>query len=62
MEWKIPLFKTYWDDDDIDRVAETLKSGMNWAIGPNVQEFESLIENYLGTKYAVVFTSIVLFT
>jgi dTDP-4-amino-4,6-dideoxygalactose transaminase len=57
MEWKIPLFKTYWDDDDIDRVAETLKSGMNWAIGPNVQEFESLIENYLGTKYAVVFNS-----
>ncbi|MQY73508.1 MAG: DegT/DnrJ/EryC1/StrS family aminotransferase, partial [Dehalococcoidia bacterium] len=57
MDWKIPLFKIYWDDDDVNRVVETIKTGMNWATGSNVQEFERLFEDYVGTRYAVAFNS-----
>ncbi len=30
---------------------------MNWAVGPNVVNFEKLIANYVGTKYALTFNS-----
>ena len=57
MTWKIPLFKIYWDEEDIEAVTEVIKAGMNWAVGPNVVNFEKLIANYVGTKYAVTFNS-----
>ena len=37
----IPLFKIYWDEQDVEKVTEVIKKGMNWATGPNVQEFEN---------------------
>lgn len=55
--WKIPLFKIYWDQDDIDQVSEVIKSGMNWATGPKIQEFETQIGEFVGTKFAVTFNS-----
>ena len=55
--WKIPLFKIYWDQDDIDQVSEVIKSGMNWATGPKIQEFETQIAEFVGTKFAVTFNS-----
>ncbi|NQE54227.1 UDP-4-amino-4-deoxy-L-arabinose--oxoglutarate aminotransferase [ANME-1 cluster archaeon GoMg3.2] len=57
MTWKIPLFKIYWDEEDVKAVTEAIKAGMNWAVGPNVEDFEDLIANYVGTKYAVTFNS-----
>jgi perosamine synthetase len=54
---KIPLFKIYWDQDDIEAMSNSIKQGMNWALGPNIEEFERLIAQYLGTKYAIVFNS-----
>ena len=36
MTWKIPLFKIYWDDEDVKSVAEAIKAGMNWAVGSNI--------------------------
>jgi len=53
----IPLFKIYWDQDDIEAMTNSLKQGMNWALGPNIEEFERLIAQYFGTKYAIVFNS-----
>ncbi|MFC2019176.1 DegT/DnrJ/EryC1/StrS family aminotransferase [Chloroflexota bacterium] len=53
----IPLFKIYWDNDDIDQVTKAIRSGANWAIGPSVQEFESRIARYVGMDYAVAFNS-----
>lgn len=53
----IPLFKIYWDEKDIEAVSASLKRGMNWACGPNIEKFEKLIADYIGTKYAVVFNS-----
>ena len=57
MTWKIPLFKIYWDEEDIKAVTEAIKWGMNWAVGSNVEKFEKMIAEYIGAKYCVVFNS-----
>jgi perosamine synthetase len=57
MGWKIPLFKIYWDKEDVKAVTKAIKSGMNWAVGPNIRHFEEMIESYLGVKYALTFNS-----
>jgi len=57
MNWRIPLFKIYWDEDCIKEVNEVIRSGMNWAIGPKVEEFERAVAEYIGVKYAVSFNS-----
>ena len=57
MTWKIPLFKTYWEDDDIEAVSRIIKRGTYWATGPEIEEFEKKIAEYVGTKYALVFNS-----
>ena len=57
MNWKIPLFKIYWDEEDIEMVNETIRRGMSWAIGPNIEKLEAMLSRYVGTKYALVFNS-----
>ncbi len=57
MTWKIPLFKMYWDEDDIETVNAVLRSGTNWAVGSNVTQFETEIAEYIGTKYCLTFNS-----
>jgi len=57
MTWKIPLFKIFWDESDVENVNREIQSGMNWAIGPNIKKFENLIRDRVGTNYAVVFNS-----
>lgn len=54
---KIPLFKIYWDEEDIKAVSNSVRRGMNWACGPNIEEFEKLISQYLDRKYALTFNS-----
>ena len=54
---KIPLFKIYWDEKDIEAVKEVIKSGMHWCIGKQIEEFEKRICEYLGAKYCVTFNS-----
>ena len=57
MTWKIPLFKIYWDQDDIDTVSTALRSGMNWAVGENVIRFEDELAHYTGTGYCSTYNS-----
>jgi len=57
MIWKIPLFKMYWDEDDIQSVTSAIKSGMTWASGPDILAFEEEIAQYIGTKYCLTFNS-----
>ncbi|UUX92255.1 DegT/DnrJ/EryC1/StrS family aminotransferase [Methanoplanus endosymbiosus] len=57
MTWKIPLFKMYWDEDDVTSVSDAIRSGMNWAVGENVSKFEEEIADYIGTKYCLTFNS-----
>jgi perosamine synthetase len=54
---KIPLFRIYWDEDDVHAVNEVIRSGMYWTTGHKSKEFERMIAEYLGRKYAVVFNS-----
>ena len=57
MEWKIPLFKIYWDQEDIAMVKGAIQRGMFWAIGPDIERFEGMLAEYIGTKHAIVFNS-----
>lgn len=57
MNWEIPLFKIYWDEDDVEMVKETIQRGMFWAIGPNIDRLEQMLAEYVGTRYALVFNS-----
>jgi perosamine synthetase len=57
MNYKIPLFKIYWDKEDIKAVTDSIRRGMNWAAGPNIEKFEKLIASYLGVKYVLTFNS-----
>ena len=57
MNWKVPLFKTYNDSDDIAAVSSVIRRGTYWAIGPEIQEFENKIAHFIGKKYALSFNS-----
>jgi perosamine synthetase len=57
MSWKIPLFKIYWDEKDVEKVSEAIRKGMNWATGPNVEALERMIAEYLRVKYCLTFNS-----
>jgi len=55
--WKIPLFKIYWDNSDIKAVTDVVSAGMYWAEGPQIEEFEKLVSDYLNTKYCLAFNN-----
>jgi dTDP-4-amino-4,6-dideoxygalactose transaminase len=57
MNWKIPLFKIYWDSDDIRSIERVIRRGLHWASGPEITELEKKIVNYVGVKYGVAFNS-----
>ena len=57
MKQQIPLFKTYWDNEDIEAIVKVIKRGSYWATGPEISKFEKKIAEYVGTKYAVLFNS-----
>ena len=57
MNWKLPLFKIHWDEEDIEMVKDAIQRGMHWAIGPNIELFEKILSEYVGTKYAAAFNS-----
>ena len=57
INWKIPLYKVYVDSDDINGVKNVVQRGTFWAIGPEVDEFEKSLSDYIGSKYCVSFNS-----
>jgi len=38
--WKIPLYKVSNDSSEIKAVSKVIKRGMDWAIGPEIEELE----------------------
>jgi len=56
-EWKIPLYKIYTDDEDLKLVTKIIKRGNRWAIGPEVEQFENAIKNYVGSDYCLTLNS-----
>ena len=57
MDWKIPLFRIYWDHQDVEMVKAAIQKGMHWAIGPNIEEFERMLAECVGAKCALAFNS-----
>jgi len=57
LKWKIPLFKIYWDEDDIESVSNVIKRGTYWANGKEITQFEDNIAEFVDRKYAVSFNS-----
>jgi perosamine synthetase len=56
-KWKIPLYRVFTDKDDISSTNQVIKRGMSWAIGPEIEEFESKLAKYVGSDYCVAFNS-----
>lgn len=54
---KVPLYKIYSDEDDVDGVSRVIRQGMSWATGPNVDRFERIVADYVGRKFGVAFNS-----
>ena len=57
MTGKIPLYKIFTDREDNRAVNKVLQRGMDWAIGPEIAEFEKKLANYIGTKHCIAFNS-----
>ena len=57
MSWKIPLFKMYWDANDVAAVSKVIKRGTYWTMGPEVEHLEASIARFIGRKYGVSFNS-----
>ena len=57
MNWKIPLYRIFTDDEDEKLISKVLSRQMDWAIGPEILEFEKKLSNYVGTKYCLTFNS-----
>jgi len=56
-EWKIPLYKIYTDEEDLNLITKIIKRGSKWAIGPEIEEFENKIKNYVGVDYCATLNS-----
>lgn len=57
IDWKIPLYKIYTDEEDLFQINKIIKRGTSWALGPEIEEFENSIKNYVGTDYCVTLNS-----
>ena len=56
-DWILPLYKIYSDDEDVNLVTKIIRRGTYWAIGPEIEEFENALKNYLGVDYCVAMNS-----
>jgi perosamine synthetase len=56
-KWKIPLYKIYTDDEDLNLITKIIKRGTQWAIGPEIEEFEEGVANYVGVDHCVTLNS-----
>ena len=56
-DWKIPLYKVYTDDEDLASITRLIKRGSQWALGPEIEEFENKIKEYVGCDYCLTLNS-----
>ena len=41
MDWKIPLYRIFTDKEDEKLISKVLSRKIDWAIGPEILEFEN---------------------
>ena len=56
-DWKLPLYKVYTDDEDVNLITKIVKRGSSWALGPEIEEFEQSIADYVGVDYCLSLNS-----
>jgi len=56
-KWKIPLYKIFTDEEDLKIVSRVIKSGKNWAIGKEIEEFEKEFAKFVSADYCVTVNS-----
>ena len=56
-DWKIPMYKIYTDDEDVNLITNIIKRGNGWAMGPEIEEFESQIKKFVGCDYCITLNS-----
>ena len=57
VDWRIPLYKVYSDDEDIEAVEKVIRRGSYWTTGPENEEFERIVAEGVGAKYGVSYNS-----
>ena len=55
--WKIPLYKIFTDEEDLNLITKVIQRGNNWALGPEIEEFENALKNYVGVDYCLTLNS-----
>jgi len=55
--WILPLYKIYSDDEDVNLITKIIRRGTKWAIGPEIEEFEKAIKEYVGCDYCITLNS-----
>ena len=56
-DWILPLYKIYSDDEDVNLITKIIRRGSEWAIGPEIQEFENAIANRTNSDYCICLNS-----
>ncbi len=56
-DWKIPLYKIFTDEEDLNLITKVVSRGNNWAMGPEIEEFENSIKNYVNADYCLTLNS-----
>ena len=56
-DWKIPLYKVFTDEEDVNLITKVIRRGNNWALGPEIEEFENALKNYVGVDYCLTLNS-----
>jgi len=56
-DWKLPLYKIFTDDEDLSQITKIVKRGTYWAMGPEIEELENAIKNYVGCEYCLTLNS-----
>lgn len=56
-KWKVPLYRVFTNKDDIIEISKVIKRGMNWALGPEIEDFENKLSKYVGCDYCIAFNS-----
>ncbi len=54
---RIPLYRIFWDEEDVEAVTRVVKRGSYWSAGQEVEKLEEEIAGYVGRSFAVSFNS-----
>jgi perosamine synthetase len=53
----IPFFRIHSEQEDLRAISKVIESKKNWAVGPEVDEFQHNISSFVRSKYCITFNS-----